>query len=150
MLSDCLSLLILSEIMFFRLISLQKPPFPFHLSLYLCVCLCFLLLYPSMPRLRETYLQIQERNKREIRHRTNVRIAQLQLQQDNRQSSAQDEQTQETETILPSTTVFETHCTSISALSTFRSFYLLINKPLVSPILSLLLWSSTTSPFFSL
>jgi hypothetical protein len=93
----------------------------------LCVCFCFLLLYPSMPRLRETYLQIQERNKREIRHRTNVRIAQLQLQQDNRQSSAQDEQTQETETILPSPTVFETHCTSISALSTFRSFCLLIS-----------------------
>jgi hypothetical protein len=110
LLSDSICLLMLSEIIFSRLISLQNHFVP-SLSPQPCVCVCVCCdfsLPPFMPPLKETYLQIQERNKREIRHRTNVRLAQLQLEQDNRQGSAIDEQEQESDSLSPSRRIGKT------------------------------------------
>ncbi len=90
---------------------------------------------------------LQERNKREIRHRTNVRLAQLQLEQDNRQSSSQDEQEQETDSLTPSPTVSQLHCRSISALSTLRSLCLHISLWFVLFVLVCFFFDSFTFPF---
>jgi hypothetical protein len=50
-----------------------------------------------MPPLKETYLQIQERNRREIRNRTNARVAQLAQDADNyRQEASRNQQEEET------------------------------------------------------
>jgi hypothetical protein len=141
LLFDSICLLMLSEIMFFRLITYKPskptlflPPLPNRV----CVFVIVVALAFHAP-LKETYLQIQEQNKREIRHRTNVRLAQLQLEQDNRQGSAIDEQEQETKSLSPSPTVSETHCRSISALSTIRSLCLGISLWFVLFVLCLLL-----------
>ena len=57
--------------------------------LFLLVC--------SMPPLKETYLQIQERNRREIRNRTNARVAQLAQDADNYiQEASRNQQEEET------------------------------------------------------
>ena len=49
-------------------------------------CLC------SMPVLKETYLQIQERNRREIRNRTKARVDQLAAEEIRNRTEAKEEQ----------------------------------------------------------
>jgi hypothetical protein len=66
------------------------------LSFFVPLWLWFLLV-SSMPTLKETYLQIQERNRREIRNRTNARVAQLAQEADNnRQEASRNQQEEET------------------------------------------------------
>ena len=65
-------------------------------SLFVPSWLLFLI-FASMPPLKETYLQIQERNRREIRNRTNARVAQLAQDADNnRQKASRSQQEEET------------------------------------------------------
>ncbi len=58
--------------------SLPSHLFPSLLSLHFCVFVwCVLLRCFSMPKLKLTYLQIKEQTARDIRQRTEARIAQL-------------------------------------------------------------------------
>jgi hypothetical protein len=59
-----------------------------------------------MPRLKETYLQIQERNRREIRNRTAARIAQL-LQTTSQEDEGSDEESDEEENTSPKPPLFQ-------------------------------------------
>jgi hypothetical protein len=64
-------------------------------------CLC------SMPVLKETYIQIKERNRREIRNRTNARVAQLAAEEIRNRSKASEEQFEsELESDLPTPSPF--------------------------------------------
>ncbi len=122
--SEWIYLFTLSDIMIFRLIHVQKPPcsFPLSPTFYVCLCLCLWCVHPSMPPLKETYLRIQEQNKREIRNRTSVRLAQLeQAEKDNRQRSNSYEQEEETDSESPTPTLSPAQLPSLSTLSTYRS-----------------------------
>ncbi len=65
-----------------------------------CVLLSF------MPRLKETYLQIKERNRREIRNRTAARIAQL-LQTTSHELEGSDEESDEEQPPPPKQTLVQ-------------------------------------------
>ena len=89
--------LLLSVIMVFRPLHPAKPLFVPSPPPSSCLRGC-----SSMPPLKETYLQIQERNRREIRNRTYARLAQLaQEAENNRQEASRNQQEEETNTPLP-------------------------------------------------
>jgi hypothetical protein len=86
-------------------------------SLFPSVCVPSWLLFlhiSSMPPLKETYLQIQDRNRREIRNRTYARLAQLaQEAENNRQGSRSNQQEEETNTPLPTPSLFTSSTDSV-------------------------------------
>jgi hypothetical protein len=87
-------LICLSDVTLFRLETIQKPLAPSLLSPPPTQTRVLLLSF--MPRLKETYLQIKERNRREIRNRTAARIAQL-LQTTSHEDEGSDEGNDEEE-----------------------------------------------------
>ncbi len=72
----------------------------------------------SMPPRQETYLQIQERNKREIRNRTNTRLAQLaQEAESSRQGSSSNQQEQGTISPSPTPSPFTSSTATVPLLT---------------------------------
>ncbi len=94
----------LSHITIFRLETIQKTLAPSLLSPPPTQTRVLLLSF--MPRLKETYLQIKERNRREIRNRTAARIAQL-LQTTSHEDEGSDEESDEEKNTTQKRTLFQ-------------------------------------------
>ena len=97
-------LICLSDITLFRLQTIQKPLSPSLSSPPPPQTRVLLLSF--MPRLKETYLQIKEQNRREIRNRTAARIAQL-LQTTSHEDTGSDEDSDEEENTTQTQTLFQ-------------------------------------------
>jgi hypothetical protein len=89
-----------------------------------------------MPTLKETYLQIQERNRREIRNRTKARVEQLQREENNRNRSCSNQEAEDSPHLhlcpLPHLhlhlTNLKSHITNLWFLSCFFSVFFCHNS----------------------